>query len=287
MRTYLAWAVIALLSVPAVESDGQILKKIYWGVVGPELDKLIATQDATGRWWWIDAASYKELEQDSLFYFPCRQLGEPTPEVPASFVKNPMVGKAQPYGFRYGFNERARKFDPRYSPPYNARDKRTRFPYWQYTDIASDGDMVIAVGPRVDRFSVSQNRWLEPLEYWESDTSQQPTLRYFTRVVVTPRGVYVAAHAEYIHPIDYRLDTYWFELYRVGSDRLEPVLRRRSWVIGWDVFAFTRDGTKLVLWLSKDLSVDPTPSNPEILDMETGQWISVQIPWSEILEDIT
>jgi len=99
--------------------------------------------------------------------------------------------------------------------------------------------------------------------------------------------VYVAAHAEYIHPIDYGLDTYWFELYKVESDRLEPVLRRRAWVIGEDVFSFTRDGRKLVLWLSKDLSADPTLSNPEILDMETGQWISVQIPWSEILEDIT
>lgn len=287
MRTYLAWMIIALLSIAAADTSGQIVKKVYWGAYSGAVEKLRVTQDATGLWWWIDVANYKELERDSLIYFPCRQVGDPTPTIPEEpFVKNPMVGKSQPYGFRYGFNERARKFDPRYSPPYNARDKRQRFPYWSYNDIASDGDMVIAVGPRVDRFSVSQNRWLEPLEYWESDTSQQPTLRYFTRVAVTPRGVYVAAHAEYIHPIDYRLDTFWFELYRVGSDRLEPVLRRRS-LIGPDIFAFTRDGTKLVLWLSKDLRVDPTPSNPEILDMETGQWISVQIPWSEILEDIT
>lgn len=286
MRAYLVWTVIALLSIAATDTNGQILKKFIWQANSDALKKLTATQDATGRWWWIRTFGGNYEPKDSLYSRVIRQVGDPTPTFPDVLDGEWMVGKNLPYGFRYGFNERAREFDPRYSPPYNARDKRTRFPFWHYTDIASDGDVVIAVGPRVDRFSVSQNRWLEPLEYWESDTSQQPTLRYFTRVAVTPRGVYVAAHAEYIHPIDYRLDTFWFELYRVGSDRLEPVLRRRS-LIGPDIFAFTRDGTKLVLWLSKDLRVDPTPSNPEILDMETGQWISVQIPWSEILEDIT
>ncbi|KXB97742.1 MAG: hypothetical protein AA908_04870 [Chlorobi bacterium NICIL-2] len=288
MRACIVWTFIVFLSIAVVESSGQILKKVRWSTSADAVKKLKTVQDATGRWWWIRTFGGDYEPKDSLYSRVLRQVGEPTPTFPDVLDGEWMVGKALPYGFRYGFNERARKFDFRYDPPYMARDKRRRVPYWSYTDVASSGDLVIAVGPRVDRFSVSQNRWLEPLDYWESDTAAQPTLRYFTDVEVTPRGVYVAAHAEYIHPSDYKLDQFWFELYRVESDRLEPVLRRRSWASDeFSAFSFTRDGSKLVLWLDKDLITSPDPSTPEIVDMETGQSVVVQIPWSEIVEDIT
>ncbi len=235
-------------------------------------------RDANGRWWWLGSPI-------PSVGVPVRQEGEPTPTLSDTIRSELML--VDTYGYSFKFNERSKKFDHRYVAPDSARDKHPRQTTIYYYSLAADDKYVYAAGRRLERFSVRDNRWLEPLEYWESDSMQWPTIRYFTKVVVTPRGVFVSAHSEYVHPTEWWQDKRWFELYRVESNQLTLVMKRRTGSADGDVWEMTPDGSKLILWLMADPLLDRVASNPEIIDMNTGESTPIMVPWEEFVEDIS